>query len=280
MTSSQLWDAEDAARYEASSSEMYTPEVLEPTLDFLERRAGPAAHRSALELAIGTGRVGVPLRRRGVAVQGIELSPHMVAVLRRTADEQELPVAVGDMATTVVDGEFGLVYLVFNTLANLRTQAEQVQCFRNAARHLRPGGFFVIEIWVPPLRRLPPGQLAAPFDVTEQHLGFDTYDLVTQRGTSHHFTLEHDGSYRRGESLFRFVWPSECDLMAQLAGLQLHERYADWDEPVHLRQHEPRVGVAQGLIRQRLDMTWWFESVLGSEAVEMAPGRIRRAASC
>lgn len=190
--------------------------------------AGLAAAGAALELAIGTGRVAVPLLRRGVPVSGIELSPAMVARLRAKAAEEKLPVVVGDMATAVAPGEFSLVYLVFNSLSNLRTQQEQVACFRNAARHLVPGGRFVVELWVPPLRRLPPGQLAAPFDVSDEHLGFDTYDLVTQECVSHHYRRREDGTVSYGAGRFRFVWPAECDLMAQLAGLTLEDRWADW----------------------------------------------------
>lgn len=225
MVSSELWDAGTAATYDEDCAEMFAPEVLGPTLDLLERLAGDGP---ALELAVGTGRVAVPLRERGVAVTGIELSPHMVEQLRRRASEDELPVVVGDMATTVVAGRFSLVYLVFNTISNLRTQAEQVACFRNAARHLRPGGRFVVELWVPPLRRLPPGQGAVPFDVSDGHLGFDTYDLVTQECVSHHYRREADGTIRYGSGRFRYVWPAECDLMAELAGLSLEARYADW----------------------------------------------------
>ena len=239
MTSSDLWDEESATGYEESSAAMYAPEVLDPTVDFL---AGLAGDGPALELAIGTGRVAVPLAARGVPVSGIELSAPMVAQLRRHADEAAIPVAVGDMATTSVPGAFALVYLVFNTIGNLRTQAEQVACFRNAARHLRPGGRFVIELWVPPLRRLPPGQLAAPFDVSDEHLGFDTYDLVTQQGTSHHYRRTPTGT-TYGASNFRYVWPAECDLMAQLAGMELEGRYAGWDRSTFTSDSESHVSV-------------------------------------
>jgi len=225
MTSSDLWDDATARRYDEAAADMFAPEVLGPTLDVLAALAGPGP---ALELAIGTGRVGVPLAERGVPVTGIELSAPMVAQLRRKVDEASLPVSIGDMATTTVPGEFALVYLVFNTIGNLRTQREQVACFRNAARHLRPGGRFVIELWVPPLRRFPPGQVGVPFDISERHLGFDTYDLATQQGTSHHYTTDPDGSIRYGASHFRYIWPGECDLMAQLAGLELEHRWADW----------------------------------------------------
>ncbi|MFF9482026.1 class I SAM-dependent DNA methyltransferase [Streptomyces sp. NPDC014733] len=227
MTSSELWTRASADRYDAEEHEMSSAAVLGPTLDFLAALAGDGR---ALEFAIGTGRVGVPLRERGVPVVGIELSPHMAAVLRRKADEDTLPVVIGDMATTVVPGEFTLVYLVYNTLSNLLSQDEQVECFRNAARHLAPGGRFVVELGVPPLRFLPPGQVAVPFDVSERHLGFDTVDPAEQLLVSHHFTRDgDDGRYRRGASRHRYAWPAELDLMARIAGLERERRVADWD---------------------------------------------------
>lgn len=194
-----MWDEETAKRYDETSAEKFAPEVLDPTVDFLSclARSGPA-----LEFAIGTGRVAIPLAARGVPVTGIELSEPMVAQLRCKIDEADLPVVVGDMATTRVPGEFSLVYLVWNGIANLRTQEEQVECFRNAARHLAPGGRFVIELWVPPLRRMPPGQVAVPFDGRDGHLGFDTYDLVTQHSTSHHYWPGLDGITRYGVGNF------------------------------------------------------------------------------
>ena len=225
MTSSDLWDEETARRYDTDAAEHFAPAVLEPILDALTRLAdgGPA-----LELAIGTGRVAVPLLARGVPVTGIELSEPMVRQLRTKVDEATLPVTLGDMATAVVPGEFSLVYLVFNTISNLRTQDEQVACFVNAARHLRPGGRFLIELWIPPLRRMPPGQSVVPFDLSDEHLGFDTYDLATQATVSHHYTREPDGSFRYSPGRFRYLWPSECDLMARIAGLELEERAADF----------------------------------------------------
>ncbi|MFF7332872.1 class I SAM-dependent DNA methyltransferase [Streptomyces sp. NPDC090306] len=227
MTSSELWTREMAERYDAGEVETSSDAVLGPTLDFL---AGLAGDGPALEFAIGTGRVGVPLRERGVPVTGVELSEHMAAVLRRKIDASTLPVVIGDMATTVVPGEFTLVYLVYNTIGNLLTQDEQVECFRNAARHLAPGGRFVIELGVPPLRFLPPGQVAVPFDVSDRHLGFDTFDLVEQTLVSHHFVRDgDDGRYRRANSRHRYAWPAELDLMARIAGLELERRVADWD---------------------------------------------------
>ena len=223
MTSSDLWDAETAARYDESSAFMFTPEVLDPAVSFLAELAGDGA---ALELAIGTGRVAVPLADRGVPVSGIELSQPMADQLQRK--RADIPVVVGDMATTRVPGEFSLVYVVWNSIGNLRTQAEQVACFRNAARHLAPGGRFVVELGVPGIRRFPPGQAAVPFHVGEHHVGLDTYDLATQQGTSHHYTRLPDGSVRYGASNFRYIWPAECDLMAQLAGMELERRSSDW----------------------------------------------------
>ncbi|MFG3532340.1 class I SAM-dependent DNA methyltransferase [Streptomyces sp. NPDC047917] len=227
MTSSELWTRATAERYDDEEAERSSAAVLGPALAFLAELAGDGR---ALEFAIGTGRVGIPLRERGVPVAGIELSEHMAAVLRCKIDESTLPVTIGDMATTVVSGGFTLVYLVYNTITNLLTQDEQVECFRNAARHLEPGGRFVIELDVPPLRFLPPGQVAVPFDVSERHLGFDTFDLVEQILVSHHFTRDGaDGRYRRGNCRQRYAWPAELDLMARIAGLELESRVADWD---------------------------------------------------
>lgn len=240
MTSSEVWDEATAEAYDAGSADKFAPDVLGPTVDFLANLAGSGA---ALELAIGTGRVGIPLAARGVSVTGIELSEPMVAQLRSKVDEEALPVTIGNMATTTVQGQFSLVYLVFNTLSNLRTQHEQVECFRNAARHLSPGGRFVIELWVPPVRRLPPGQLAAPMSVDDGHLVLDTYDLTTQKCTSHHYRREPDGTTSSGQGNFRYIWPSECDLMAQLAGLELEDRFADWDASAFTSDSESHVSV-------------------------------------
>ena len=238
MTSSDLWDAETAAQYDESSAYMFAPEVLGPAVDFLVDRA---AGGPALELAIGTGRVAIPMVERGVAVSGIELSQPMVDQLRRK--RSDIPVVVGDMATATVPGVFSLVYLVWNSIGNLRTQVEQVACFRNAARHLIPGGRFVIELWVPPIRRFPPGQSAVPFHVGERHVGFDTYDMSTQQGTSHHYRRHADGTVTYGASNFRYIWPAECDLMAQLAGLELETRIADWDGSPFTGDSESHVSV-------------------------------------
>src|SRR6478672_3755 len=164
-----------------SSAFMFAPDVLEPVVGFLADLAGDGA---ALEFAIGTGRVAIPLVERDVPVSGIELSQPMVDKLHEK--RTDIPVMVGDMATSTMPGQFSLVYVVWNSLGNLRTQGEQVACFRNAARHLAPGGRFVVELWIPGIRRFPPGQAAVPFHVGEHHVGFDTYDMTTQQGTSHH----------------------------------------------------------------------------------------------
>lgn len=240
MTSSDLWDEATAARYDEDAAPMFAPERLGPTVELLARLAGPGP---ALELAVGTGRVAIPLLRRGIPVAGIELSRAMVERLREKVPEAELPVTVGDMATTRVPGTFRLVYLVWNGLSNLRTQGEQVACFQNAAAHLAPGGRFVVELFVPPLRRLPPGQVAVPFEVSAAHTGFDTYDLVTQGCTSHHFWRAPDGTTRHDEGRFRYAWPAECDLMARLAGLELEARFGDWEGSPFTAESEQHVSV-------------------------------------
>lgn len=213
-----------ASTYDERLGEMADPEVLGPTVDFLAALAGDG---HALELAIGTGRVGLPLSNRGVPVKGIELSEAMVDRLNAKPGAEKVAVTIGDMATTRVPGAFRLVYLVFNTISNLLAQDAQVQCFRNAAAHLEPGGCFVVELFVPDLQRLPPGETARPFDVGPHHLGFDTFDLVNQQLVSHHFWLEGD-RVDVSHSAHRYVWPSELDLMATLAGMRLRERWSDW----------------------------------------------------
>jgi len=214
---------EVAARYDDARG-IFAPEVVDPVVDLLAELAGGGG---ALELAIGTGRIALPLAARGVRVAGIELSPDMAAELRRKPGGDELEVVLGDMATTRAAGAFRLVYLVFNTINNLTSQDAQVACFANAAAHLEPGGFFVVEVGVPDLRRLPPGQTAVPFRVDADRLGLDTYDVVTQEMWSHHHWRDGDG-WRARAIPFRYVWPSELDLMARLAGLRLRDRWAGW----------------------------------------------------
>lgn len=219
------WDTETALQYDTPGTGMFAPEVLGPTVD---RLAALADGGRALELAIGTGRVAVPLAERGVPVVGIELSRPMVEQLRTKVDEATIPVVVGDMASATAPGEFRLVYLVFNTIANLLTQEEQVACFRNAARHLAPGGRFVIELWVPELRKLPPGTAATVWLSEPGYIGLDTYDVLHQRVVSHHFRFDETRQARLGRTAHRYVWPAELDLMAQLAGFTLETRHADW----------------------------------------------------
>jgi len=204
---------------------MFAPAVLDPVID---RLATLAAGGAALELAIGTGRVAVPLHARGVPVSGIELSPHMVEQLRAKPAAAGIAVTIGDMATTRVDGAFRLVYLVFNTIMNLTTQDEQVAVFENAAAHLEPGGCFVLEVVVPQVRRLPPGELGRVFDLQPGHVGIETFDdVVDQVSWSHHWT-DVGGRLQHHSAPYRYVWPAELDLMARLAGLRRRDRWADW----------------------------------------------------
>lgn len=225
-----------AARYDESSAELFGPAVVEPVVDFLAALAGEGR---ALELGIGTGRIALPLAERGVPVHGIDLSRAMVARLRSKPGAEHIDVTIGDFATTSVGGQFAVAYLVFNTIMNLTTQDAQVACFRNVAAHLDPGGCFVIEVGVPELRRLPPGETVRPFHVSDTRLGFDEYDVAAQALTSHHFEFT-DGTVERNSTPFRYVWPSELDLMARLAGMRLRERWSGWKrEPFtsESRQH-------------------------------------------
>ncbi len=213
-----------AGRYDQDSASMFASGALDPAVD---RLAALAAGRSALELAIGTGRVGRALAARGVPGTGIELSEAMVEQLRAKPGGDAIPVTIGDMATTRLEGRFGLVYLVFNTIVNLTSQDAQVACFENAAAHLEPGGCFVVEVGIPQLRRLPPGERGNVIGIADGYWGIDEFDVVEQRLVSHHFSATDDG-IRHKWVPFRYVWPSELDLMARLAGLRLRERWADW----------------------------------------------------
>ena len=225
MRQEEIWDADTAQRYDTPGSGMFAPEVLEPTVDRLAELAG---NGRALEFAIGTGRVAVPLANRGISVTGIELSPSMVERLRTKADDAAIPVVMGDMATARAPGEYTLVYLIYNTISNLLTQAEQVACFRNAARHLPPGGRFVVELWVPELRKLPPGQQATVWHAEPGYIGLDTYDVLQQHVVSHHFRFGEGRQAELFRSPHRYIWPAELDLMAQLGGFDLETRHADW----------------------------------------------------
>jgi SAM-dependent methyltransferase len=215
-----------AVRYDETLGAMGSPEVLAPTVDLLADLAGTGA---ALEMAVGTGRIALPLAARNVTVSGIELSPDMVAQLRAKPGGDAIPVTIGDMTTTRVEGAFQLVYLIYNTIGNVETQDRQVACFENAANHLEPGGSFVIEMVVPDLRRLVPGHDAIVFAHAPGYVGYDRYDdLVAQHAVSHHFVADGSG-VDEVRTPWRYVWPSELDLMARLAGLELTGRWADWE---------------------------------------------------
>jgi SAM-dependent methyltransferase len=215
----------------------FEPTVLDPTVDFLVERArgGPV-----LELGIGTGRVAVPLARRGLRVHGIDLSEAMVKKLKEKPEGAVIDVTIGDFATANVAGKFTLAYLVCNTIMNLTTQDLQVACFRNVARHLEPEGCFVIEVGLPDLQRLPFGEKLRIFDFSDTHIGIDEYDVANQGLVSHHFT-RRDGTFEQRSIPFRYVWPAELDLMARLAGLTLRERWSGW-------QHEPFTSTSEKLV--------------------------------
>jgi SAM-dependent methyltransferase len=217
------FDEPVASRYD-SDAEVFAPEVVDPIVDLLAALAGGGR---ALELGIGTGRIALPLAQRGVPVHGIDLSKAMVARLRAKAGGEDVGVTVGDFATATVAGTFSLAYLVFNTIANLTTQEAQVACFRNVAAHLEPGGCFVIELFVPQLQRLPPGERFRVFDASETHWGIDEYEVATQGLVSHHFELV-EGRIERFSLPVRYAWPAELDLMAQLAGMRLRDRWSGW----------------------------------------------------
>jgi SAM-dependent methyltransferase len=214
-----------ARRYEALWPHLFDPQVVEPAVTVLAELAGDGR---ALELGIGTGRLALPLSRRGIRVHGIELSPAMVDELRAQPGSAGIDVTLGDFATATVSGTFALAYLVRNTIMNLTTQDEQIACFQNVAAHLDPGGCFVIEVMVPALRQIPLGERFRAFTVTPTHLGFEEYvDLAAQISVSHHYWVV-DGRLETFSAPFRYVWPSELDLMARLAGLTLRERWSDW----------------------------------------------------
>jgi SAM-dependent methyltransferase len=218
------FDERVAARYDDLSRDEFDAAAIARTVDFLAELAGSGR---ALELGIGTGRIGLPLAQRGVRVDGIDLSRAMVRRLRAKPGGDAIGVTIGDFATTRVEGSFSLVYLVCNTIMNLTTQAAQIACFRNVADHLEAGGRFVIKVMVPELRRLPPGDTFCVFDAGEHHWGIDEYDVANQGLVSHHFEVI-DGQIERTSVPFRYVWPSELDLMAELAGMSLRERWAGW----------------------------------------------------
>ncbi len=223
--SEDYFDEWIAERYRVLWPDLFDPQVVDPAVNFLADLAGRG---SVLELGIGTGRLALPLSRRGIRVQGIELSSAMVEQLRAQPESDAIEVTIGDFATTRVTGTFTLAYLVRNTIMNLTTQDAQVECFRNVATHLEPGGCFAIEVAVPPWQRLQPGETVIPFHISPAHLGFDEIDVVTQNSWSHHYWFLN-GETKNFSAPFRYVWPCELDLMARLAGMRLRERWSDWN---------------------------------------------------
>lgn len=235
------FDAPIARTYEAKWPELFDPAAIDPAVGFLASLAGSGA---ALELGIGTGRLAIPLSQRGVRVHGIELSSDMVAELRKKPGADGIGVTIGDFAATTVDGTFTLAYLVRNTIMNLTTQDAQVDCFRNVAASLEPGGCFAVEVMVPELQRLPPGEIFHAFTVTPAHLGFEEYDVARQISYSHHYWMA-DGQVETFSVPFRYVWPSELDLMARLAGMTLRERWGDWQRAPFTGQSRSHISVWQ-----------------------------------
>ncbi len=233
------FDKPIAETYEAKWPELFEPSVIDPAVSFLADLAGSGA---ALELGIGTGRIALPLSQRGVRVHGIELSPAMVAQLAAKPGAADIGVTIGDFTTARAGGTFTLAYLVRNTITNLTTQDEQVECFRTVAAQLEPGGCFVIEVYVPELRRLPHGETVHPFTVTPEHLGFEEYDVAAQLAFSHHYWVV-DGQLETRSSPHRYVWPSELDLMARLAGMTLRERWAGWKREPFTSESRSHVSV-------------------------------------
>jgi len=228
-----------AERYDATEADMFAPEIVEPTVEFLAQLAN---NGRALELGIGTGRIALPLANRGVEVHGIEFSSAMATQLATKPGGNGVHVVIGDFATTKAPGEFDVAYLVFNTISNLTTQDAQVACFRNVADHLKPNGCFVIEVEVPDLQRLPRGETIRPFTVTSNKLGFDEYDIANQGLISHHYTI-NDGAALVRSIPFRYTWPSELDLMARLAGMALRERWSDWTRTPFTSESSKHVSV-------------------------------------
>ncbi len=235
-------DPATASGYDRSVAQRFSDDEIRPAVSLLAELAHGGI---AVEFAVGTGRLAVPLAENGTTVMGIDFSEPMLGELAKKPGADRIAVTVGDMTSTQVCSNATLVYLVFNTITNLRSQRRQVDCFRNAAAHLAPGGRFVIETGVPQLRRLPPGDTIVPFDVSPNHLGFEEYiDLVGQISISHHYVIEGDRA-RTSAAAFRYVWPSELDLMAELAGMELEHRWADWQRSPFTGESPSHVSVWQ-----------------------------------
>jgi SAM-dependent methyltransferase len=239
--SGERWGERDASWYDELAADMFAPGVVDPAVAFL---AELAEDGGALELGIGTGRIALPLARRGVRVHGIDSSPAMLARLQAKDGAEHIGVTLGDFAMVTVPDTFALVYLVWNAITNLTSQDEQVACVANAAAHLRPGGCLVIEVDVPQLQRLPPGETARPFTVSDTRLGFDEYDVVAQVQVSHHFWKVGD-TFEASAAPYRYVWPSELDLMARLAGMTLRERWGGWRREPFTADSTRHVSVCQ-----------------------------------
>jgi SAM-dependent methyltransferase len=233
------FDERVAATYDDDASELFHPQALVPVIDFLAVLAG---NGRALELGIGTGRIALPLAQRGVGVHGIDLSEAMVAKLRAKPGGEDIGVTIGDFARTKVDGSFALAYVVFNTIMNLTTQEAQVACFRNVAAHLEPGGCLVVEVMIPDLQRLPPGETFRVFSGGERYWGIDEYDVANQGLISHHLGLIGD-KVERVSMPFRYAFPAEYDLMAQLAGMTLRERWGGWKREPFTSDSDKHVSV-------------------------------------
>ncbi len=223
MHNDGYFDEKVAATYD-DDVDAFKPEAVEPVVDFLAELAGSG---NALEFGIGTGRIALPLAMKGIEVHGIELSNAMIAKLAEKTGSDRILVTQGDFATTSCGRSFSLVYLIFNTIMNLTTQDEQVRCFQNAASHLKPGGSFVIEVMIPALQSLSYGETNHVFDLSDCHWGVDTYDVVSQSLTSHHLRVR-DQKVELSSIPFRYVWPSELDLMARIANLKLKARWGGW----------------------------------------------------
>ena len=246
-----MWDHDIAEVYDAVYAAKFDEAVLRTMVNLLAELAGDGP---ALEFAVGTGRVALPLSKRGIPVSAIELSPHMADRLRAKPGADAVPVTIGDMTTTRVPGTFALVYLVANTIMNVTTQDEQVSVFENAAADLHPGGCFVVELIVPQLRAVPRGEMGRVFTLEADHVGVETFDdLVGQVAWSHHW-MEVQGRLVRHSAPYRFVWPSELDLMARLAGLRLRSRWADWERSPFTSDSASQVAVFEKRARSGCSM--------------------------
>ena len=237
--SEDRWSHRDAQLYDQLAADMFDPDVVDPVVDVLAQLAHGG---TALEFGIGTGRIALPLAARGVRVHGIDASLAMVEKLRAKPGAEDIPVTIGDFATRRVEGGFSVVYAVWNAITNLTTQDDQLACFQNAAAHLMPGGCLLVEVDVPALQRLPPGETVRPFAVTDERLGFDEYDVVTQLIVSHH--LWNVGTtFERSSAPYRYVWPAELDLMARIAGLTPRERWGGWRREPFTRDSTQHVSI-------------------------------------